>query len=84
MLARELGGEIIGADSRQVYRHMEIGTAKPTVEQRALVPHHLIDVIDPDEPFGLAQYLELAAGAIDNVRNRCRLPILVGGTGQYS
>jgi len=62
-LARRLGGEIVGADSRQVYRRMDIGTAKPTPEERSLAPHHLIDVVDPDQEFSLAQYLELAVAA---------------------
>ena len=69
-LAERLGGEIIGADSRQVYRRMDVGTAKPTAEERALAPHHLIDVVDPDEPFSLALWLEMAQAALDDVRSR--------------
>jgi len=82
-LAQEFDGEIISADSRQVYRGMDIGTAKPTLEERRRVPHHLIDVVAPDEPFTLAQYQELAYQAIDNVSARGKVPFLVGGTGQY-
>lgn len=82
-LARRLGGEIIGADSRQVYRHMDIGTAKPAVEQQAAARHHLIDVVDPDEPFSLGRWLELAQAALEDVWSRGRQPLLVGGTGQY-
>ncbi len=82
-LARRLGGEIIGADSRQVYRHMEIGTAKPTLADRAAVPHHLIDVADPDYPFSLGHWLELAHPALDQIWTCDRQPLLVGGTGQY-
>jgi tRNA dimethylallyltransferase len=82
-LARRLGGEIIGADSRQVYRHMEIGTARPTAAERGTVPHHLIDVADPDEPFSLGRWLELAHQALDQIWARDRQPFLVGGTGQY-
>lgn len=82
-LARRLGGEIVGADSRQVYRRMDTGTAKPTAEERRLTPHHLIDIVEPDEPFGLAQYLDLTQAAITDIRARGRRPILVGGTGQY-
>jgi tRNA dimethylallyltransferase len=82
-LAQEFDGEIISADSRQVYRGMDIGTAKPTLEERHRVPHHLIDVIAPDEPFTLAQYQELAYQAIDDVSGRGKVPFLVGGTGQY-
>ncbi len=82
-LARRFGGEIVGADSRQVYRHMDIGTSKPTAEERARARHHLIDVVDPDEPFSLGQWLELAQAALDDVWSRGRQPLLVGGTGQY-
>jgi tRNA dimethylallyltransferase len=82
-LAREIGGEIISADSRQIYRHMEIGTAKPTPEERAAAPHHLIDIRDPDEPFSLATFQELAYAAIDEALARGAAPLLVGGTGQY-
>ncbi|HWQ11816.1 MAG TPA: tRNA (adenosine(37)-N6)-dimethylallyltransferase MiaA [Roseiflexaceae bacterium] len=82
-LARRLGGEIVSADSRQVYRHMDIGTAKPTLAERAAAPHHLIDVADPDEEFSLATYQDLATRAITDITARGRLPILAGGTGQY-
>lgn len=82
-LAVEFGGEIVNADSRQIYRGMDIGTAKPTVAERAAVPHHLFDLVDPDELFSLAQYLELAHAALSDIWSRGRLPFLVGGTGQY-
>lgn len=82
-LAKELDAEIISADSMQVYRGMDIGTAKPTMEERQGVPHHLIDIIDPSQPFDVAQYCELARQAIADVCSRGRLPILVGGTGLY-
>lgn len=82
-LAQRYDGEIIGADSRQVYRHMDIGTAKPTAEDRSRTPHHLIDIVDPDEPFSLGQWLDLANAALDSVWAAGRQPILVGGTGQY-
>ena len=82
-LAREFNGEIINADSRQVYRYMNIGTAKPTQEELTLVPHRLIDIINPDEDFSLAQYQEMAYRAISDVQKRGKLPLLVGGTGQY-
>ncbi len=82
-LAQELGGEIVGADSRQVYRHMDIGTAKPSPAERALVPHHLIDIINPDEAFSLAQYQVLACRTIESIHSRGRLPFLVGGSGLY-
>jgi tRNA dimethylallyltransferase len=82
-LADALGGEIISADSRQVYRGMDIGTAKATAAERAQVPHHLIDVVDPDETLTLAEFQELAYAAIDAVLARGRVPLLVGGSGQY-
>ena len=82
-LARAIDGEIVGADSRQVYRRMDIGTAKPTLAERAAAPHHLLDVADPDEPFSLAQYLELATAALEDIWARGRQPLLVGGSGQY-
>src|SRR5437762_14223009 len=79
-LAEERGGEIIGADSVQVYRHFDIGSSKPSIEERTRVPHHLIDVCDPKEPMDAASYAERAAGAILDVRRRGRLPIVCGGT----
>lgn len=82
-IARTLDGEIISADSRQLYRYMDIGTAKPTPEQRAAVPHHLIDVVTPDKTFTLAQYQRAAYETIDAIHVRAKLPLLVGGTGQY-
>lgn len=82
-IARQLNGEIIGADSRQVYRRMNIGTAKPTPEQFAAVPHHLFDIVEPDERLALATYQRMAYDVIDAVHQRGNLPILVGGTGQY-
>ncbi|MGB9722899.1 MAG: tRNA (adenosine(37)-N6)-dimethylallyltransferase MiaA [Chloroflexia bacterium] len=82
-LAQALGGEIVSADSRQVYRGMDIGTAKPTPAQRAAVPHHLLDLVDPDTAFTLAEFCERAHAAIEAISARGRLPFLVGGTGQY-
>ncbi len=82
-LALSFDGEIVGADSRQVYRHMDAGTAKPPPEQRARVAHWLMDVVDPDGEFSLAQYLELAREALADIWRRGRTPFLVGGTGQY-
>jgi tRNA dimethylallyltransferase len=82
-LAQSFKGEIINADSRQVYRFMDIGTAKPTAAERKEVPHHLYDIINPDEEFGLAQYQQLAYQTIDDIHKRGKLPILVGGSGQY-
>jgi tRNA dimethylallyltransferase len=82
-LAKKLQGEIVSADSRQVYRYMDIGTAKPTPEELKCVPHHLIDIVNPDEAFSLANFQELANQAIDDIHRRGRLPCLVGGTGLY-
>ncbi len=83
LLARELGGEIVSADSRQVYRGMDIGTAKVTPAERAEIPHHLIDIRNPDETISLGEYKVLADAVIAGILARGRLPMLVGGTGQY-
>ncbi len=82
-LAQALDGEIVNADSRQVYRYMDIGTAKPSPQERALVSHHLIDIASPNEDFSLAQYQQLALKAVENIQQRNKLPIVVGGSGQY-
>ncbi len=82
-LAQRLNGEIISADSRLVYRGMDIGTAKPSLEDRARVPHHLIDVTEPENPWSLAVFRRAAHEAIEEVHLRGKLPFLVGGTGQY-
>ena len=82
-LAQTSNGEIVSADSRQVYRHMDIGTAKPTRQELSLVPHHLINIVNPDEGFSLAQYQRLAYRAIDDIHQRGKLAILVGGSGLY-
>lgn len=82
-LAERLDGEIISADSRLFYRGMDIGTAKPTPAQLARVPHHLIDVAEPDETWSLALFQQAAREAIAGIHARGRLPFLVGGTGQY-
>jgi tRNA dimethylallyltransferase len=82
-LALDFNGEVVSADSRQIYRGMDIGTAKAGAEERQAVPHHLIDIVAPDEPLTLAQYQEAAYAAIDDIRVRGRVPLLVGGTGLY-
>ena len=82
-LAQKFNGELICADSWTVYRRFDIGTAKPTPQDRALVPHHLLDVADPREGFSAAVFQRLASQAIAEVTARCRLPIMVGGTGLY-
>ncbi|MBW1999862.1 MAG: tRNA (adenosine(37)-N6)-dimethylallyltransferase MiaA, partial [Deltaproteobacteria bacterium] len=82
-LATLLNGEIISADSMQVYRGMDIGTAKPTLQERRGVPHHLIDVVDPDEEFNAALYRSLAVTAVDEIVSRGKVAFIVGGTGLY-
>jgi len=82
-LAQAFNGEIVNADSRQVYRYMDIGTAKPSPREQKSVPHHLIDIVDPDEDFNLALYQPLAYGAIEDIQKRGKLPLLVGGSGLY-
>jgi tRNA dimethylallyltransferase len=82
-LALRLNGEVVSADSRLVYRSMDIGTAKPSPADLARVPHHLIDLVQPDQPFSLGAYRKAALAAIQDIHARGRLPLLVGGTGQY-
>ena len=83
LLARELGAEIVSADSMQIYRSMDIGTAKPTPEQRRLVYHHLIDVVEPDQPYSVGDYLRDARTAIEGILSSGGVPLVVGGTGLY-
>jgi tRNA dimethylallyltransferase len=82
-LARELNAEIVGADSMQIYRHMDIGTAKPTRQEQAAATHHMIDIVDPDEDYDAAAYAEAAGCAIGQIIAHGRLPLVVGGTGFY-
>jgi tRNA dimethylallyltransferase len=82
-LAQELDGEIVNADSMQVYSGMDIGTAKPTPEQRSAIPHHLIDVVPPDHPFSAADFAEAADRAIAEITSRGKRVIVAGGTGLY-
>ena len=82
-LARELDGEIISCDSMQIYREMNIGTAKPTAEELSAVRHHLIDLLPPDAPYSCADYVRDAEAAIRDIHSRGKLPILCGGTGLY-
>ena len=82
-LAQDFDGEIVNADSRQVYRYMDIGTAKPSHTELSLVRHHLIDIINPDEPFSLAIYQKLAHNTIENIQQQHKLPLLIGGSGLY-
>lgn len=82
-IARRFGGEIVNADSMQVYRFMDIGTAKPTFEQRARVPHHLFDVVTPDVGYSAGRYAEEARAIARSIHDRGRLVVLTGGTGLY-
>ena len=82
-LAEMLGGEIVSADSMQIYRGMDIGTAKATSGERAAVPHHMLDVADPGENFSVARYVEEASACCDDILSRSRVPIITGGTGLY-
>lgn len=82
-LAEALGGEIVSADSRQVYRYMDVGTAKPTAEQRERVPHHLVDVVDPDQDYDVAAWRSSAMSALAAVHSRGRIAVVCGGTGLY-
>lgn len=82
-LAEELTGEIVSADSMQLYRHMDIGSAKPTASERARVKHYLVDEIEPSEPFSAALYQRKAKAAIEEIFSRGKLPIICGGTGLY-
>jgi tRNA dimethylallyltransferase len=82
-IALEFGGEIINGDSRQIYRLMNIGTAKPSLSEMNLVQHHLFDIVDPDAEYNLAQYQQDSNLAISSILKRQKLPVLVGGSGQY-
>jgi tRNA dimethylallyltransferase len=82
-LAKKLGGEVVSADSMQVYRRMDIGTAKPTPEEMDGVPHHMIDVADPEESYSVARYVQEAVPVVDDILARGKLPIVAGGTGLY-
>ena len=82
-LAKELNGEVVSCDSMQIYRRMDIGTAKPTVEEMEGIPHHMIDVAEPDEDFSVSRYCEMAAPIVDDILARGRTAIIAGGTGLY-
>ncbi len=82
-LAKAIGGEIISADSMQVYRHMDIGSAKITKEEMADVPHYLIDVLEPEEEFHVVRFQQMAKAAMTDIYSRGKIPIIVGGTGFY-
>lgn len=82
-LAKETGGEVVSADSMQIYRRMDIGTAKPTAEEMDGVPHHMLDVADPGEDYSVARYVADATACVEDILSRGKLPIVAGGTGLY-
>ena len=82
-LAKGLGGEVVSADSMQIYRRMDIGTAKPTKEEMDGIPHHMIDVADPEENYSVARYVSDAIPIVDDIIARGKIPIVTGGTGLY-
>ncbi len=82
-LARKMNGEIVSADSMQIYKYMDIGTAKPDMEERAGIPHHMMDIVQPQEEYSVAQYTETARSCMKEIAGRGRMPIVVGGTGLY-
>ena len=82
-LAKAYDGEVVSCDSMQIYKHMDIGTAKPTAEEMDGIPHHMIDVADPGADFSAARYVEMASACVDEILARGKLPIVAGGTGLY-
>ncbi|OGL44831.1 MAG: tRNA (adenosine(37)-N6)-dimethylallyltransferase MiaA, partial [Candidatus Schekmanbacteria bacterium RBG_13_48_7] len=82
-LALHMGGEIVGADSRQIYKHLDIGTAKPTMMERNLVPYHMIDFVELDQEYNVADYVQDSSGKILEIQSSSHIPILCGGTGLY-
>ena len=82
-IAKRFGGEIISADSMQIYKYMDIATAKPTEDEKQGIPHHLMDFVEPSESFSVARFCELAAKAINDTVDRGKLPVIAGGTGLY-
>ena len=82
-LARRFGGEVVSADSMQIYRRMDIGTAKPTPAEMGGVPHHLLDAADPEENWSVARYVDAAVPVVDDILARGKLPVVAGGTGLY-
>ena len=83
-LAKKIGGEIVSCDSMQIYKDMNIGTAKPTIEEREGIPHYLIDVVSPEEKYSVAEYKKDATDAINKILKKDKVPIVIGGTGLYA
>lgn len=82
-LAKKCGGEVVSCDSMQIYKHMDIGTAKPTKEEMCGIPHHMIDIAEPNENYSVARFVQEARKCIDGILNRGNVPVLCGGTGLY-
>ena len=82
-LAEAVNGEVVSCDSMQIYRRMDIGTAKPTPEEMAGIPHHMLDVADPDTDFSVSRYCEMATAIVEDIQKRGKTPIIAGGTGLY-
>jgi len=82
-LCKKLSGEVVSADSMQIYKNMDIGTAKPSIDERDGIPHHLFDIINADEPYSVSRFIEDADKAISHIAGRGNLPVVVGGTGMY-
>lgn len=83
LLAKKLGTDIISADSMQIYRHMDIGTAKPTPDQMAMVKHHMIDIVEPWESYSTGKYIDAVVPIIEGLHRKGKIPIVAGGTGLY-
>ncbi len=82
-LAKELNGEIVAADSMQIYKYMEIGTAKPTIDEQEGIPHHMLSIVDPKDSYSVSMYKDDALRCLEDIYNRGKVPIIVGGTGLY-
>ena len=83
LIAEKFGGEIISADSMQIYKNLDIGTAKATAEEQSRSPHHLVDIMDPSQPYNVQLFTEMAKDAIDDIYSRGHIPVIAGGTGLY-
>ena len=83
-IAKRFNGEVVSCDSMQIYKTMNVATAKPTVEEMEGIPHHLVDFLDPSKPFSLAEYQRLAAEAIEKIKAHGKTPVIAGGTGLYA
>jgi len=83
VIAKKFDGEIISADSMQVYKKLDVGTAKATLEEQSVAPHHLVDILEPDQPYNVQKFVEMAGKAIEDISARGKIPVIAGGTGLY-